>query len=450
VTTPRPDGPIGPLAIHPDHAVAAFSWPPREAPAVAPGADVARIRIEGPLSSDDWWGTSYAAIQSRLADAVADQAVRAIVLDIDSPGGTVSGIAETVAAVERAREAKPVIAYVRGMAASAAYWLAAACDRIVAVDTAQAGCVGAICTVLYLAPAMRKMGAEVYRYTSSRTPLKAPEPGTEAFDAERQRLIDAAGDLFLAHLARLRGPAGMDLDAAAELYQRGRMLSAPAAVAAGWVDAVVAPGAESADAWLMHGGSPPPDEPESPFPFLHLFHRAEAAHYPEEGAMPKTPEGAAGAATPTASEAAEAAFLAQIKTLTEANAAAVERAEAAERKLAADAAERAGLAGRVAQLEAQAKAHAEAAERREVAALIDAAVARGAIDPGQRARREAFAAKHGREALAEVLADIPDEAAGPRSVLTSGRVAPGEPPDEVAKAREKAQAEINAATRKGA
>ncbi len=427
----------GPLAIDPSMALAAFEWMPDPAPAEDARLHngVLSIRVDGPLSADAWWGTNYGDIQRPLREAAAGgyASIKSIVLDIDSPGGTVTGIAETVAAIEAARKAAPVIAFVRGNCASAAFWIASACDRIVALHTAKAGCVGAVVTVMDVGGLAKKMGVEIYRFTSGRTPGKNPAPGSEEFNAETQRLIDAAGDAFLGDLARLRGTPG-DLDAVADFYGRGAYMPAADALKAGWIDAVIPADASGPHAWLLTGDAPPDGEGDNSAPRLPLFNRAHAHHH-EEASMAKSPEGAAGAPPLNASEAAESAFIAQIKTLTEANAAAVERAEIAERKLASDAAERAGLAGRVASMEAQIKAQAEATERREIAALINNAIARGAIAPGDRAKREAFAGKFGRDALAEALDGIPSEAAGPRVSVTSGKGAPGGPVDEVAKRR---------------
>lgn len=215
-------------------------------------AGVGRIAIDRPLAEDRWYGCSYSSIRADLARLSANPAVRCIVLDIDSPGGCIVGLRETVEAIRQARETKHVVAYVRN-AASAAYWLAAACERIFAADTACAGCVGAIIAFADATKVYEDMGVVFYRFTSQRTENKAPAPGTPAFTVELQRRVDAAGDVFLADLGTMRKVGG-DLGA---YYQLGAFLPAADALSAGWIDEVV-PVNSTAHRWLTLGGVPPP------------------------------------------------------------------------------------------------------------------------------------------------------------------------------------------------
>lgn len=447
--TARPMPPAGAIAIDPTAADAAFMGQWTGPQFSAPYGPVVRIPIVGALSTSDWWGASYRDIEAALRAAAAQvPAPRSIVLDIDSPGGTVTGIAETVAAIEAARAICPVIAYVRGTCASAAYWLAAACDRIVSARTANVGCVGAIVAFWDFSGAVRQMGAERYRYTSTRTPLKAPDPGTPAFDLERQALVDAAGDAFLADLARLRSLAP-DLDAVAEFYGRGLLAPALGALQRGWIDAVVDADPDDENAWLASGDEPD-DEDDAPsnYPYPMVRPRRAAATQ-EEGAMPKT-EGGAPPLTDAHAEAMRP-LLAQIAALSAENAdlkAKLDEAAAVTAKRDADNAE---LRGRVAAVEAalsaQAKAHAEQTARAEVAALIDGAIRRGAVSPGKRDELTALASEHGTPALKAALALIPDEAHAPRSVISSGGAPPTDGADPVSVARADAQAQIDAMTK---
>jgi len=86
--------------------------------------------------------TSVEVLAQDLATAAADPSIERIVLDIDSPGGQASGIAEMAAQIRAST--KPVTAYVDGAAASAAYWLAAAADQVVASPTALLGSIGVV------------------------------------------------------------------------------------------------------------------------------------------------------------------------------------------------------------------------------------------------------------------------------------------------------------------
>ena len=82
---------------------------------------------------------STQTIGQRVRDAVADPDVKAIVLDVDSPGGAVSGVSELAAEL---RGAKPIVAHADYLVASAAYWIAAQADEIVASPSARVGSVG--------------------------------------------------------------------------------------------------------------------------------------------------------------------------------------------------------------------------------------------------------------------------------------------------------------------
>ena len=83
--------------------------------------------------------SSYQLLARDFNRALESDEVRAIVLNIDSPGGEANGVSEFADMIFNARGTKPIIAYVGGTAASAAYWLAAAADEIIIEATADVG-----------------------------------------------------------------------------------------------------------------------------------------------------------------------------------------------------------------------------------------------------------------------------------------------------------------------
>jgi signal peptide peptidase SppA len=87
-------------------------------------------------------GTSVEAIRSQLRQAIESDDVRAILFDVDSPGGSVGGLPELADEIRAARGMKTIWAHVDGLAASAAYWLAAQADRIVATKGSEVGSIG--------------------------------------------------------------------------------------------------------------------------------------------------------------------------------------------------------------------------------------------------------------------------------------------------------------------
>ncbi|MCA3180557.1 MAG: S49 family peptidase, partial [Burkholderiales bacterium] len=97
---------------------------------------VAIIAVDGPIApkanlfTQVSGGASAQIIEQQVRDAALDPAVRSILLDIDSPGGSVQGVPEVAAAVRDAAGRKPVVAWTAGTMASGAYWIASQTDRI--------------------------------------------------------------------------------------------------------------------------------------------------------------------------------------------------------------------------------------------------------------------------------------------------------------------------------
>lgn len=79
--------------------------------------------------------TSYELFAQDFNKALKDPTIKAIVLDIDSPGGEVNGCSEVADIIYKARGQKPIIAYASGACCSGAYWIASSCDRILAADS---------------------------------------------------------------------------------------------------------------------------------------------------------------------------------------------------------------------------------------------------------------------------------------------------------------------------
>lgn len=109
---------------------------------------VAIIRVEGVIErranmvANFSGGVSTQMLAQAIGDAAADDAVSAIVLDIDSPGGSALAPAEVADAIYQASASVPVVAWTGGQMCSAAYWIGSACDAIVAMDTSVVGSIG--------------------------------------------------------------------------------------------------------------------------------------------------------------------------------------------------------------------------------------------------------------------------------------------------------------------
>ena len=113
------------------------------------GAGVAVVELHGVIGSQ-----IRPAAYSRIFETVAkSKAYRALLLDVDSPGGSASASEALHRSIERVAETKPVLAYVRGVGASGGYYLCCAASQVFTLPTALVGSIG----VLYLRPVLEQL-----------------------------------------------------------------------------------------------------------------------------------------------------------------------------------------------------------------------------------------------------------------------------------------------------
>lgn len=133
------------LAIRPQAIDSVFIEGLLVSPSMKINNGVATIPIQGVLQSHCFWCLGYEDIRNLLESAVLNSQVHTINLEIDSPGGEVLGVSELADFIYASRVKKPIIAIVRNMACSAAYWLAAACNKIIlAGQTTVVGSIGVL------------------------------------------------------------------------------------------------------------------------------------------------------------------------------------------------------------------------------------------------------------------------------------------------------------------
>jgi ClpP class serine protease len=129
--------------------------------------NVALIEVDGTLVNKNGTVgpacgmTGYDGIRTQFASALTDPAVEGIAFYIDSPGGEVAGCFDLADAIFQARGQKPTLAIVDGMACSAAYAIAAACEQITASSVGLLGSIGVIVAHTSMAQALEKNGVEV-------------------------------------------------------------------------------------------------------------------------------------------------------------------------------------------------------------------------------------------------------------------------------------------------
>lgn len=207
---------------------------------------IAKIEIEGTLvhklgSLRPYSGmTGYDGIRENYVKAMNDSGVRAIMLDIDSPGGEVSGCADLADMIFAARGRKPVWSVLTEGAYSAAYWLASSTDRIVVPRTGGTGSIGVVWMHCDFDKYLAKEGVKVTFITrGARKVDGAAEIPLSGEALERfQKDIDSLGVMFEDSVARNRGLSAAkirDMDASTFLGAEG--------VDLGLADAVMAPDA---------------------------------------------------------------------------------------------------------------------------------------------------------------------------------------------------------------
>jgi signal peptide peptidase SppA len=184
--------------------------------------------------------SGYDAIRSAFLCALEDEAARAIVLDIDSPGGEVSGCFDLVDEIYSARGVKPIVAILNEVAYSAAYALASAADRITVPRTGGIGSIGIVCCHVDWSRAMTAAGLNVtfIQYGARKTDGASEKPLSDEALAAFQADIDTMGDLFVETVARNRG-----LTAAVVRGTEAATYLGQAGVNLGLADAVLAPDA---------------------------------------------------------------------------------------------------------------------------------------------------------------------------------------------------------------
>lgn len=199
----------------------------------AVAGDTAQINVLGVLSARPsfllwllgYEQTTYADIQGALAAAASDSNVQRVVMVVDSPGGTVDGLFDTLAALEAF--GKP-IAVTAACACSAAYAIAAVAGSITATNAAaEFGSVGVAVSVA--------LDDEMVDITSTHAPNKRPDPSTEEGQAVIREHLDAIHELFADAIAGGRSTSVANVNTN---FGRGATLLAGTAQQRGMIDGI--------------------------------------------------------------------------------------------------------------------------------------------------------------------------------------------------------------------
>lgn len=183
----------------------------------------------------DWMPYSY--ITGMIEKALKRDDINEIVLLIDSPGGAVAGLFDSCRFIEKASKKKKCTAYVTGMACSAAYAIATACDEIYMMEDAEVGSCGCYAHAVEYSDAYFEKEGFLHRvFRSKCSPKKNCSVITDEVEAEAfQEEIDALGEKYLRYVAKRRKCAYSD---ALENFGKGGVLMGEKAIAAGMVDGI--------------------------------------------------------------------------------------------------------------------------------------------------------------------------------------------------------------------
>ena len=176
-------------------------------------------------------------IGENLDAALNDSRVDAIVLDVDSPGGTVAGVPELAAKIFAARNEKPIVAVANGMMASAAYWIGAAATELVVTPSSEVGSIGVYLLHEDWTAQLEADGVKVTEIAAGKFKTEGA-PWKQLDEAGREFLQARVAEVyawFVRDVARFRGDTPSNVRGG---YGEGRVLSAKPALEAKLVDRI--------------------------------------------------------------------------------------------------------------------------------------------------------------------------------------------------------------------
>lgn len=212
-------------------------------PATKKPQAIAVVPVVGPIENrPSFMGAecgwpSAGVIADQVEALVADSSVKAVVLDMDTPGGVAAGIPEAAGRIYRARGKKPIIAVANGMAASAGYWLGTAADKMFVTPSGEVGSVGVFSMHTDMSAAMEAEGVKktIIKAGKYKAEMNPFEPLTEEAKDYEQGVVDEIYAEFLSAVATQRG---VSVAKVRSDFGEGRTVSARKAVAAGMADGV--------------------------------------------------------------------------------------------------------------------------------------------------------------------------------------------------------------------
>jgi len=224
-----------------------------------PGGGIARVTVEGLIRGN----RPRAEALTRLAESNA----KAVIVHINSPGGTVAGSEELYDSLIKVKAKKPMVVVVDGLAASGGYIAAMASDRIVAQQSAIVGSIGVIFQYPNVTELLKTIGVQVETIKSS--PLKAAPSGYEPTSPEARAAVESiVRDSFDWFKGLVRDRRHLD-DASLQKVSDGRVFTGRQAVELKLIDGL---GDEQAAIdWLAKEKNIDPKTPIRDYPLAPRF-----------------------------------------------------------------------------------------------------------------------------------------------------------------------------------
>jgi len=181
--------------------------------------------------------TSTQQFSAALRGLLADDTVSQILIDIDSPGGSVYGVAELADEIQSARTKKPVVAIANSLAASAAYWVGSAASEFYVTPGGEVGSIGVWQAHQDFSQALEEAGVKTTlisagKYKVEGNPYSALDAEAQAFMQSR---VDEYYSAFTKAVARGRG---VSIAQVRDGMGQGRVLGAEAALQQDMVDGI--------------------------------------------------------------------------------------------------------------------------------------------------------------------------------------------------------------------
>ena len=217
----------------------------RQTSAAISGGGIAVIPIYGVITQrgnmvDDVSGPGMVSTQivtQMLRQAVADDAVSQILLDIDSPGGSVYGVSELGDAILSARAQKPVVAIANSLAASAAYWIGSQAGEFYVTAGGEVGSIGVWQAHQDYSKAMDEAGVKTTLISAGK--FKVEGNPYAPLDEEAQGFMQSRVDDYYASFTKAVAKGrGVPITQVRDGMGQGRVLGADAALAQNMVDGI--------------------------------------------------------------------------------------------------------------------------------------------------------------------------------------------------------------------